>query len=97
LLSAYACLLARQPPPPELSQEIESLRNAYLSADDLPGSGNLAATLAVVAAARNDLPTALSLIGEARRDYAAGRPGNQPIASGEALLTAIQRILNRQT
>jgi hypothetical protein len=97
LLSAYACLLAGQPPPAELQQEIESLRDAYRSADDLPGSGNLAATLAVLAAARKDQANANLLIGEARRDYTADRPGNQPIASGEALLTAIQRILDRQT
>ena len=97
LLSAYGCLLAGQPPPAGLQQEIESLRDAYRSADDLPGSGNLAATLAVVAAAHKDRANARRLIGEACRDYAAGRPGNQPIASGEALLTAIQRILSRQT
>jgi hypothetical protein len=96
LLSAYACLLAGQPPPSGLQQEIESLRDAYRGADDLPGSGNLAATLAVVAAAHQDQASARRLIGEARHDYTADRPGNRPIASGEALLTAIQRILNRQ-
>jgi len=96
LLSAYACLLSGQPPPPGLQEDLESLRDAYRSADDLPGSGNLTATLAVVAAARRDLPHARRLIEEARTDYAAGRPGHQPIASGEALLAAIQRILNRQ-
>lgn len=95
LLSAYACLFSGQLPPPGLQQEIDSLRDAYRNADDLPGSGNLAATLAVVAAAQNALPQAKHLICEARNDYAAGRPENQPIASGEALLTAIQRIINR--
>jgi hypothetical protein len=95
LLSAYASLLAGVRPPPDLQQELLILRDAYRSADDLPGSGNLAATLAVVAAASKDLPQAGRLIGEARDDYAAGRPGNQPIASGEALLAAIQRILDR--
>ncbi len=95
LLSAYACLLTGQPPPHQLQQEIQALREAYRNADDLPGSGNLAATLAVAAAARNDQPATCSLIGEAHRDYTTGRPGNQPIASGEALLTAIQRILDR--
>jgi hypothetical protein len=96
LLSAYACLLASQPPPPGLQQDTESLRDAYRSADDLPGSGNLAATLAVLAAARHDLPGAWHFLSEARTDYTTGRPSGQPIASGEALLTAIQRILNRQ-
>lgn len=96
LLSAYACLLSGQPPPPGLQQEIDSLRDAYRSIDDLPGSGNLAATLAVLAAAQKDLPHAKRLIGEARSDYTVGRPDNQPIASGEALLIAIQRIINRQ-
>jgi hypothetical protein len=95
LLSAYACLFSRQPAQAELQQEIESLRDAYRTADDLPGSGNLSATLAVVAASQKDWPRARCLIGEARRDYTAGRPDAQPIASGEALLLAIQRILDR--
>ena len=52
LLSAYACLLSGQPPPPGLQQEIQPLRDAHRSADDLPGSGNLTAILAVMAAAK---------------------------------------------
>lgn len=95
LLSAYACLLSHHPAPPALQQEIESLRDAYRTADDLPGSGNLAAVLAVVAASQKDLPSARRLLAEARNDYTAGRPGGQPIASGAALLSAIQRILDR--
>ncbi|HEV2450943.1 MAG TPA: hypothetical protein VGS62_03355 [Streptosporangiaceae bacterium] len=51
----------------------------------------------MVAAAHHDQASARRLIGEARRDYTAGRPGDQPIASGEALLAAIQQILSRQT
>ena len=95
LLSAYACLLSGQPPSPGLRQEIDSLRDAYRNSDDLPGSGNLAATLAVIAAAQKDFLDAKRRISEARSDYAAGRPDHQPIASGEALLIAIQRIINR--
>jgi hypothetical protein len=96
LLSADACLLAGQPPPPGLQQEIQSLCDAYRNADDLPGSGNLAATLAVTAAAQGDPGTARSLLDQTRNDYTAGRPDAQPIASGQALLLAIQRVLNRQ-
>lgn len=96
LLSAYACLLAGRTPPHGLEQEIQSLRDAYRSADDLPGSGNLTATLAVVAAAQRDRDSATRLIDEAHNDYTVGRPDSQPIASGQALLVAIQRILDRQ-
>ncbi len=96
LLSAYASLLSGRPPPAGRQEEVQSLRDAYRSADDLPGSGNLAATLAVVAAAQNDLASAKSLIEEARNDYTVGRPDSQPIASGQALLLAIQRLLDRQ-
>jgi hypothetical protein len=95
LLSAYQSLFAGRPPAAGLEDEIRSLRDAYRAADDLPGSGNLAATLAVTAAARNDDDAARKLIGEARADYAAGRPDAQPIASGQALLVAIQRLLDR--
>lgn len=97
LLSAYACLFSGQPPPAGLQQEIESLRNAYRTADDFPASGNLTATLAVLAASQKDLPSARRLVDQARNDYTVGRPGAQPIASGEALLLAIQRILDRQS
>jgi hypothetical protein len=97
LLSAYACLLSGHPAPPVLQQDIESLRDAYRSANDLPGSGNLAAVLAVVAASRKDLSGARRLLEEARSDYTADRPDARPIAAGAALLAAIQRILDRQT
>jgi hypothetical protein len=71
------------------------LRAAYRNADDLPGSGNLAATLAVLAAAEGDVSKADGMLEQAYADYVAGRPDAQPIASGAALIYAIQRILNR--
>jgi hypothetical protein len=95
LLSAYALLLSRQPPPDELVRQTEVLRASYRSADDLPGSGNLAATLAVLAAAGGDLAGADSLVAEALDDYSAGRPDRRPIAAGEALVNTIERVLKR--
>ena len=95
LLSAYASLLAGRAPQPGLQREAQSLRDAYRSADDPPGCGNLAATLAVLAAAGGDLASAGSLLEMARDDYTAGRPDARPIPSGEALLRAIQRLLDR--
>lgn len=95
LLSAYASLLAGRAPQPGLQREAQSLRDAYRSADDPPGCGNLAATLAVLAAAGGDLASAGSLLEMARDDYTAGRPDARPIASGEALLRAIQRLPDR--
>ena len=76
-------------------REAQSLRDAYRSADHPPGCGNLAATLAVLAAAGGDLASAGSLLEMARDDYTTGRPDARPIASGEALLRAIQRLLDR--
>jgi hypothetical protein len=95
LLSAYESLLASQPPPPGLQREIQSLRDSYRNANDLPGAGNLAATLAIVATTQKDTASARRLIDEAREDYTAGRPDARPIASGQALLHAVARIIAR--
>ena len=96
LLAAYACLLAGRQPPPALRQETQSLRDTYRNADDLPASGNLAVTMAVLAAADGDLTEAEHLLDGAKHDYAAGRPDAKPIAAGEALLVAVGRLLQRQ-
>ncbi|MGH3156390.1 MAG: hypothetical protein ACRDNF_07445, partial [Streptosporangiaceae bacterium] len=95
LLSAYASLLARRQPPAGLRRDAQSLRNAYRTADDLPGCGNLAVTLAVLAAAEGDQVGARRLLEQAREDYTAGRPDAKPIASGQAQLQAVQRLLGR--
>jgi hypothetical protein len=95
LLASYRSLLAGRKSPPELRLEVTSLRNTYRNADDFPGSGNLAATLAVLAAADGDLGGADRLLREARADYAAGRPDARPIAAGEALLRAIEGLLRQ--
>ena len=95
LLAAYSYLLAGRRPPQALRSETQSLRDTYRSADDFPGSGNLAAALAVFAAAEGDLTGADSLLEEAHADYIAGRPDGQPIAAGQALVRTIGRLLDR--
>lgn len=97
LLAAYASLLAGRQPPPHLVPETRSLRESYRSADDLPGSGNLTATLAVLAAAAGDLAHAHALLDDARTDYTAGRPDGIPIASGDALLNVVAQLLQRRS
>jgi hypothetical protein len=95
LLTALAAVLAHRQPPTDLQQRLQSLHDTYANADDLPGAGNCTATLAVVAAARQDLAYARELLGSARREYATGRPDGTPVPSGEALLTALHRLLDR--
>lgn len=95
LLVALAALLARREPPPDLQQRLQSLHDTYSNADDLPGAANCTATLAVAAAAKQDLARASELLASARREYSAGRPDGTPVPSGEALLTALHRLLQR--
>jgi hypothetical protein len=95
LLAAYACLLSGRQPPAGLRRDAQSLRNAYRTADDFPGCGNLAVTLAVLAAAEGDQGSTDRLLAQAHEDYAAGRPDAKPIASGQAQLQAVQRLLSR--
>lgn len=95
LLTALAALLSSREPPQGLEKALESLHDAYVNADDMPGAGNCTATLAVVAAAQKNLQRARYHLTAAGDEYRMGRPDGMPIPSGAALHIAIDRLLRR--
>lgn len=95
LLRSLAALLRGRPAPADVRADMRALRATYRAADDLPGAGNCTVTLAVLARADGDRPGARALLGEALAEYTAGRPDGRPLASGEALLKVMSRLVER--
>jgi hypothetical protein len=94
LLIALAALLSGREPDAHLRPAVLSLRNTYLTADDLPGAGNCSVTLAVIAIAGKDFTVAENLLATALEQFTAGRNG-MPITSGAALHSVGTRLLAR--
>jgi hypothetical protein len=95
MLRSLAALLRGRPAPADVRAEMRALRATYRAADDLPGAANCTVTLAVLARADGDLPAARALLDAAMADYWVGRPDGLPLASGEALVKVMRRLLER--
>lgn len=95
MLRSLAALMRARPAPADVRGEMRALRATYRAADDLPGAANCTVTLAVLARADGDRPAARALLDAAMADYTVGRPDGLPLASGEALVKVMRRLLER--
>jgi hypothetical protein len=92
---ALRSFLTKRSPPTGLVDQVQSLRDSYSDANDLPGAGNCSATLALIAAATSDWDRADQQLARARIEYQTGRTDGSMNAAGALLTQTVSRLIAR--
>jgi hypothetical protein len=94
-VNLLAAIYRRQPPAPQIAQQLELLRDSYRNGGDLRGVANTTAALALAAFAAGDRRQAEQLLLDAEHAYADARPRQPPDPSGMALVARRRNLLRR--